>query len=284
MENVLTQDRLRWSRAPAIALPSQTSAITLCKRNHCPIERNSLNSHCDLLIVIATYNEIDNLPRLVARLVELLPSAQILVIDDASPDGTGKWCEDAKAKYPALSTIHREGKLGLGSATLVGFQKALTREVSLVATMDADFSHDPASLVKLVNSLRSEQNRDIGVAIGSRYVPGGRIAGWPIYRRLASRGVNFFARFMLRLKTRDNSGAFRVYRCDALKKLDLATIRSAGYGYLEEILWRLDRAGVKMIELPIVFHNREHGRSKANVSAGLNVFWQITKMGIGRWK
>lgn len=242
-----------------------------------------MNSPTKLLIVIATYNEIDNLPRIVSRLGELLPQAQVLVIDDASPDGTGKWCDEASSKHPQLSVVHRESKLGLGSATIVGFQKALARDMPMVATMDADFSHDPDALVKLVTALEATVD-PIGVSIGSRYVPGGSIEGWSLFRKVSSRAVNWFARCMLKLKTKDNSGAFRVYRSSALRKIDLASIRSSGYGYLEEILWRLDRAGIEMIEIPIVFRNREFGKSKTSIISGLNVFWQIAKMGLGRWK
>jgi dolichol-phosphate mannosyltransferase len=242
-----------------------------------------LDRNPDLLIVIATYNEIDNLPRLVANLVERLPDAQIMIIDDASPDGTGKWCDEASSRYTQLSVVHREAKLGLGSATMLGFQRALSRNFLMVATMDADFSHDPVSLVKLVDLLRSDVDQEIGVAIGSRYVPGGAIEGWSLFRKTASWAVNRYSRLMLRLKTKDNSGAFRVYRCSALKTIDLATIRSAGYGYLEEILWRLNQVGVKMEEVPICFRNRERGKSKTSLVAGVNVFWQITKMGLGKW-
>ena len=237
-----------------------------------------------MLIVIATYNEIDNLPRLVAQLEALFPLAQILVIDDASPDGTGKWCDDASEKHPQLSVVHRASKLGLGSATIVGFQKALARDIPLVATMDADFSHDPVSLVELVAAIDDRSGRTLGVAIGSRYIPGGSIVGWPWYRRLASRSINWFSNWMLQLPTQDNSGAFRVYRTSELRKIDLGSIRSSGYGYLEEILWRLRREAVEMVEIPIVFCDRVRGKSKTSFLAGLNVFWQITKMGIGRWK
>jgi dolichol-phosphate mannosyltransferase len=243
-----------------------------------------LNASPNLLIVIATYNEIDNLPRLVGRLEELLPRAQMLVIDDASPDGTGNWCDEAVDKHPGLSVVHRESKMGLGSATMVGFQKALARNIPMVATMDADFSHAPDSLIELLALIEKPENVDVGVAIGSRYVEGGAVEGWPWYRKIASRSVNLFARLVLRLPTKDNSGAFRVYRTSALRKIDLASIRSSGYGYLEEILWRLRRAGVEMVETPIVFLNREHGKSKASIFGGLNVFWQIAKMGLGRWK
>lgn len=237
----------------------------------------------NLLVIVATFNEIDNLPRLVARIDEQLPGASILVIDDGSPDGTGNWCETAKAKYPQLSVIHREGKLGLGSAALAGFEYARDAGHELVATLDADLSHDPDSLVEMVQLMHTPNCAGVGVLLGSRYVPGGGTEGWPLARRIASRTVNRFARLMLRLKTNDNSGAFRIYRSSALERIQLSSLRSSDFAYLEEILWRLNRAGVEMREHPILFRNRELGRSKTNPLLGVKVFWQITMMGLGRW-
>ena len=237
-----------------------------------------------LLIIVATYNELDNLPRLVHQLNELLPHADLLVIDDASPDGTGNWCEQAVSKYPQLSTIHREGKLGLGSAAKDGFEYAKARNYDLVATLDADLSHEPKSLAQMVEKMASPEFNDFGVMLGSRYVPGGGTEGWPLLRRIASRTVNAFARFMLGLSTRDNSGAFRVYRGKVLEQMDLSKIKSNDFAYLEEILWRLKNADVKLVEHPIVFKNRELGRSKTNAFLGIRVFWKITKMGLGFWK
>ncbi len=236
-----------------------------------------------LLIIVATYNEIDCLPRLIHQIDEVLPKADILVIDDGSPDGTGNWCEQAAEKYPQMTTIHREGKLGLGSAAVVGFKHALDGDYDLVATMDADLSHSPQSLVEMVKLIRRPANKSVEVVLGSRYIEGGGTEDWPLSRRVASRTVNGFARFMLGLKTKDNSGAFRVYRFSALKKLDLAKLKSSDFAYLEEILWRLSKADVKMIEHPIIFKNREEGSSKTNPMLGLKVFWQITLMGLGRW-
>lgn len=236
----------------------------------------------EILIVIATYNEIDNLPSLIDRLVALLPSAEILVIDDASPDGTGHWCDQAIASHPQLRVVHRVKKLGLGSATIIGFQTAIEREFPFVATMDADFSHDPTSLPQLWAALQSPEGQHYGVAIGSRYVHGGRIEGWPLRRQWVSRIVNFYSRCLLRLSTMDNSGAFRVYRTSALQRIQLDSIRSSGYGYLEEILWRLKRAGVDMIEIPITFRDRTVGQSKTSLREGIQVFWEITQLGIGR--
>jgi dolichol-phosphate mannosyltransferase len=237
-----------------------------------------------LLVVVATYNEIDNLPRLVRQITELLPNADVLVIDDASPDGTGNWCETSAGKYPQLAAIHREGKLGLGSAAIEGFKYAMIRDYELVATMDADLSHDPQSLAKMVELASDPANAENQVVIGSRYVDGGGTEGWPWFRQFASKSVNRFARFMLKLKTHDNSGAFRVYRRSALEQLDLSQLKSTDFAYLEEILWRLSRKNVKMQEYPILFRNREQGRSKSSPLLGLKVFWQITMMGIGKWK
>jgi dolichol-phosphate mannosyltransferase len=239
-----------------------------------------------VLVVVATYNEIDNLPRLIAQLVDVLPQAQILVIDDGSPDGTGRWCDRAVSQYPQLRVIHREDKLGLGSATILGFQQAITQNIPLVATMDADLSHDPASLPQLLAALQTPPQPPLptgymmGVALGSRYVDGGRIEGWPLRRRLVSKCVNFYSRILLRLKTRDNSGAFRVYRTAELERIDLGNLRSSGYGYLEEILCRLNELGVPMVEVPITFRDRTQGRSKTSLLEGVKVFWEILKLGI----
>lgn len=237
-----------------------------------------------LLVIVATYNEIDSLPRLLHRVNELLPQADILVIDDGSPDGTGNWCESAKSQYPQLSVVHREGKLGLGSAASAGFAFARQQGYSLIATLDADLSHDPQSLKEMVTLIANQKNEQIGVVLGSRYVPGGRTEGWPLTRRFVSRTVNLFTRLMLGLKTKDNSSALRVYRAQALAKLETDQPKSRDFAYLEEILWRLDRAGVKMLEHPIVFRERELGRSKTNPVLGVRVFWQISRMGLGFWK
>ncbi len=243
-----------------------------------------MESNPTLLVVVATYNEIDNLPRLVHQITELLPDADILVIDDASPDGTGNWCEQASSKYPRMSVLHREEKLGLGSAAIVGFHYAKSKSYELVATMDADLSHDPKSLAEMILIAKDPNRAGVGVILGSRYIPGGGTEGWPWSRRIASKAVNRFARLMLRLKTHDNSGAFRVYRASALEQLDLKKLKSSDFAYLEEILWRLATKGVVMLEYPILFRNRELGRSKTSALLGLKVFWQITMMGVGAWK
>jgi dolichol-phosphate mannosyltransferase len=233
-----------------------------------------------LVVVIATYNEIENLPRLMDQVFQYLPQAKIRVIDDNSPDGTGRWVDDNVKRFPSgsLSCEHRSGKLGLGSATITGFGWAMEQKVPLVATMDADFSHDPASLPALVKAIRNEADSSVAVAIGSRYVVGGAIEGWPLFRRFASKAVNLFARTWLGLPTKDNSGAFRVYRTAALESIGLGSIRSGSYSYLEEVLFRLMNAGYSFVEVPITFRDRDAGVTKTNWRLGVKVFWEILHM------
>lgn len=211
------------------------------------------------LVTLATYNERENLPSLVDAIKQHLPAADILVVDDNSPDGTGGWCDERAAADPHFRCLHREGKLGLGSATMAGFSEAIAAGYKLVATMDADWSHAPESLPNLIAATQSAD-----VAIGSRYCPGGQIEGWPLVRRLVSRVMNTLTRVLLRLPVRDTSGAFRVYRVAALKRLDLAEINETGYAYLEEIAWRLRHAGATFAEVPITFRERRAGQSKVN--------------------
>ena len=212
------------------------------------------------LVVVATYNERENLPELVAAIHDSLPAADVLVVDDNSPDGTGKWCDEQAASDGRLSCLHREGKLGLGSATVAGFRHAIANDYEVACTLDADFSHDPLVLPQLVEALD-----DADVAVGSRYCEGGSVEGWPLRRRVASRVVNSLSRGVLRLPVRDSSGAFRAYRVSELAELDVTKISSAGYAYLEEIVWLLDRRGARFVEVPIVFRERQRGQSKISL-------------------
>ena len=173
-----------------------------------------MSGHEKALVAIATYNELENIPSLVDALQRELPTADVLVIDDNSPDGTGRWCDQRAGDDSRFRVIHRSGKLGLGSATIAGFEHAIEYGYDLVATMDADWSHDPAALPSLIFALA--QSRDI--AIGSRYCPGGRIKGWPLSRRLVSAVMNRLSRTLLRFPVADSSGAFRVYRVSALQQ------------------------------------------------------------------
>jgi dolichol-phosphate mannosyltransferase len=212
------------------------------------------------LVALATYNEAENLPGLVDEILRVLPDAEVLVVDDNSPDGTGHWCDEHAKTEPRLRCLHRPRKLGLGSATLDAIRFALVRDYDVLATLDADWSHDPADLTTLVKATRRAD-----VVIGSRYVAGGEIEGWPLYRRILSRSLNALDRLMLRLPVRDASGAFRAYRMSKLRELQLEQIRSSGYAYLEEVLWHLHRAGATFAEVPIIFRRRRAGESKINL-------------------
>ena len=212
------------------------------------------------LVVLATYNEIENLPGLVGAILRVLPTADLLVVDDNSPDGSGRWCDERAASEPRLSCLHRASKLGLGSATLDAIRYAVAQDYDVIATMDADWSHDPVHLPELVAATAHAD-----VAIGSRYVEGGAIEGWPRHRRLLSRAMNRLSRTMLRLPIQDTSGAFRAYRVAKLREINLDEIRATGYAYLEEILWQLAPADATFAEVPITFHQRRAGRSKVSL-------------------
>jgi dolichol-phosphate mannosyltransferase len=212
------------------------------------------------LVALATYNEIENLPGLSAEILGVLPGADLLVVDDNSPDGSGRWCDEFATTEPRVHCLHRAGKLGLGSATLDAFRWALARDYDVVVTMDADWSHDPSYLPALVAATEIAD-----VAIGSRYVAGGAIVGWPLHRRLMSRTINGLSGVLLGLPIRDASGAFRAYRAAALRRISLEAIRATGYSYLEEIVWHLARADARFVELPITFHERRAGRSKVSL-------------------
>ncbi|MEX0642890.1 MAG: polyprenol monophosphomannose synthase [Pirellulales bacterium] len=213
------------------------------------------------LVALATYNEIENLPDLVDEMLRVLPDANVLVVDDNSPDGTGRWCDETALQEPRLRCIHRPSKQGLGSATLAAARYAIERNYDVFVTLDADWSHDPRFLPDLV---RGTERAD--VAIGSRYCPGGGIEGWPWHRRQMSRFMNGLTRTMLRLSVQDSSGAFRAYRVAKLRELDFNNIQASGYAYLEEVLWHLHRDGATFVEIPITFHERRAGRSKINLS------------------
>lgn len=230
-----------------------------------------------ILVTLATYNERENLPTLVEEVLTVVPGADILVIDDNSPDGTGQWCDEFAADEPRLSCLHRPGKQGLGSATLAGFRRAVDDGYDVVVNLDADHSHPPRYIPALLAGLAEGAD----VMIGSRYVTGGQIEGWPWWRRVMSRAINAYARLLLRLPVRDASGSFRAYRVAALARLDFAQFRASGYAYLEEILLRLLRSGAVLAETPITFVERQHGRSKINIREAAAALWLILRLGLG---
>ncbi len=213
-----------------------------------------------LLVALATFNEIETLPSLVAAVHAQMPEARVLVVDDNSPDGTGRWCDEEAARSPWLAVMHRPGKLGLGSASWAAMHAAIDGGYEYLVTMDADWSHPPEVLPRLV---AAASNAD--VVIGSRYCPGARIEGWSASRRLISAAMNLATRVALGLPLRDASTACRLYRVSMLKQLDFAELTATGYAYLEEILWQLHRRGARLAEMPITFTDRRAGASKVHL-------------------
>ncbi len=227
------------------------------------------------LVTLCTYNEHDNLEPLIDEIHRALPDADVLVIDDNSPDGTGRLADELTAREPWIGVLHRPGKQGLGTAILAGFRLAIGQEYEYVINMDADFSHHPRYLTALRECM---QRVDVG--IGSRYVPGGGVEGWGWTRHFMSGGINWYARLLLRLKTRDNSGSFRCYRTAKLAELDFDRIRARGYAFQEEILYRLRRIGCTFEETPIVFEVRRSGHSKINWHETAAALWIILRLGV----
>lgn len=231
-----------------------------------------------LLVSLATYNERDNLADLVREIREFVPGAAILVIDDNSPDGTGRVADELRSDLPDFHVIHRPGKLGLGTAVVAGMKFAIDHGFDYFLNMDADGSHPPRYIPALVAGMARAD-----VMIGSRYVPGGGVEGeFNLKRKFMSTGINVYARLMLGLRTRDNSGSFRCYRVAKLAQLDFARIRSRGYSFMEEILFWCRQVGCTMGETPILFENRRAGISKINKAEAVKALQIILLLGISR--
>ncbi|MHB8572694.1 MAG: polyprenol monophosphomannose synthase [Candidatus Dormibacteria bacterium] len=211
------------------------------------------------LVIVPTYNEIANLPELLPQILEQLPAATVLVVDDGSPDGTGAMVAEFATREPRVHLLERSRKLGLGTAYVAGFRRALDDRMRMAITMDADFSHHPQYLPSLVGAIDAG---GAAMAIGSRYIPGGGTRGWNLRRRLLSKGANTFARTALRLHTHDCTGGFRCYSRPVLEGLNLDQVFSHGYSALIELLWRCERANFEIAEVPIIFHDRLGGVSK----------------------
>lgn len=232
------------------------------------------------LVTIATYNEIENLPRLVDAIFDFAPQVEILVIDDNSPDGTGRWCDERAATTPRLACLHRPGKLGLGTASIAGLRYGIAHSYHQVLNMDADFSHHPRYLPALLAGMDPPGGPPVDVMIGSRYIPGGGVKGWPLRRHFMSWGINWYARWLLGLTPRDCSGAYRCYRTSILARLDFDAIRSRGYSFQEEILWHLKRLGARFGETPIVFEDRRRGLSKIDRKEAIVALRTILALGV----
>ena len=227
------------------------------------------------LVIVPTYNEISNLASILQRIRAAVPDADILVVDDASPDGTGALADQLAAADPAIGVLHREGKDGLGRAYLAGFAHALAHGYTYVVEIDADGSHDPAELPRML-----ELARDADLVLGSRWVRGGAVRNWPWLRQAISRTANAYSRLMLRSRIRDITAGFRVFRADALQSLELDAVSSQGYCFQIELAWRLERAGGTIVEHPITFVERENGRSKMHLGIVAEALLRVTVWGM----
>ena len=230
-----------------------------------------------LLVTLCTYNERDNLQPLIAEIHQHAPDADVLVVDDHSPDGTGELADELRAADSRIHVLHRSGKLGLGTATLAGFRYGIDQGYEFLINLDADFSHPP----RYIPVLRDCMPR-ADVVIGSRYVTGGSVEGWGPLRYFMSGGINLYARCLLGLKTRDNSGSYRCYRIAKIGELNLDRILARGYAFQEEILYRCRRISCRFEEVPIVFADRRYGTSKINWRESVAALWVIFRLGIER--
>ena len=220
-------------------------------------------------VVTPTYNEKENLPILAERIFALkIPNLHLMVVDDNAPDGTGKVADELRTKYP-VTVIHREKKSGLGKAYVQGFQ-SLPSEAEIVIQMDADLSHDPAVIPKML-----EKIHDCDLVLGSRYIPGGKIENWDFGRQLISKFGNLYARLVLGLPYRDLTGGFKCWRKDFLKKMNLEKLSSVGYNFQIETTYSAHKLGAKICEVPITFTERKSGSSKFNLGIILESFWRV---------
>jgi len=232
-------------------------------------------------LILPTYNEADNLENMVRaalpRLAEAAPEHHILVVDDNSPDGTGRIADRLSAELAEVEVLHRPAKQGLGRAYLAGFACALEGGAELVLEMDCDFSHDPADLPRLIRA-----TGEADLVLGSRYAPGGAVQDWGLMRRALSRGGSLYAQLLLRLPVRDLTGGFKCFRREVLEGLNLAGIAADGYGFQIEVTYRAIRAGFRVAEVPIVFRDRRVGQSKMSARIALEAVWKVPALMFGR--
>ena len=231
----------------------------------------------DSWLVLPTYNEAENIERFVAAVREKLPdSARILIVDDNSPDGTGRIADRLAAGDERVAVLHRASKEGLGPAYIAGFRRALAEGAGLILEMYSDFSHDPAYLPRL---LEAAQRADL--VIGSRYVPGGGVSDWGALRRAISRGGSAYARLVLGVAVHDLTGGFKCFRREVLEAIDLDTVQARGYAFQVEMTYRTIQRGFKVVEVPIVFRDRQAGSSKMDRSIVAEAVWRVPLLRFG---
>ncbi len=233
-----------------------------------------------VLVCIPTYNERDNLPSTLARLRSACPEVDVLIIDDGSPDGTGELADAAAAHDAQVHVLHRTEKSGLGTAYVVGFGWGLERGYDVLVEMDADGSHQPEELPRLLEAVDPAGPVAADLVLGSRYVDGGVVRNWPRSRLLLSRGGNAYVRVALGVPLRDATGGYRAYRAEVLRKLVLSDVASQGYCFQVDLAWKAWRSGFKVVEVPITFVERTLGQSKMSRSIVAEAFWRVGWWGL----
>jgi dolichol-phosphate mannosyltransferase len=230
-------------------------------------------------LILPTYNEAENIEAIASASAQVLARAapegfRVLVVDDDSPDGTGSIADGMAAEHDWLEVLHRSEKNGIGPAYLAGFRHALDRGAGYVMEMDSDFSHDPADLARLLAAARS----DADLALGSRYVPGGAVSDWGLLRRFISEGGSTYARWVLGLQVRDLTGGFKCFRREVLEAIQFDSVRSRGYAFQVELTYRAVRAGFRVVEVPIVFRDRQQGQSKMSWRIAAEAMWLVPRL------
>jgi dolichol-phosphate mannosyltransferase len=233
-----------------------------------------MSAQLGVLVVVPTYNEVENLRPLLQRLLAEVPTAHVLVVDDNSPDGTGEVADSLSNHDSRVHVLHREAKQGLGAAYLAGFAWGLARGYAVLVEMDADGSHRPEQLPRLLSALTGAD-----LVLGARWVPGGSVVNWPWHREVLSRGGNAYTRLALGLPLHDATGGFRAFPAATLRKLHLADVSSQGYCFQVDLAWRVVRAGFSVVEVPITFVERERGESKMSAAIVREALWRVTVWG-----
>lgn len=230
-----------------------------------------------VLLIVPTYNEASTVRKMVERVRTAVPHADVLVVDDNSPDGTGQIADRLAELDAHVHVLHRPAKAGLGAAYVAGFRWGLDRGHDVLVEMDADGSHQPEELPRLLAALEGAD-----LVLGSRYVPGGRVVNWPRYREMLSRGGNAYTRLALGVPLRDATGGYRAFRADALRRLDLDDVASQGYCFQVDLAWRAVRSGLRVVEVPITFVERVEGTSKMSSAIVLEALVRVTGWGVAR--
>jgi dolichol-phosphate mannosyltransferase len=235
-------------------------------------------------LILPTYNEAENIEAITSAAGEVLARAapegfRVLVVDDGSPDGTGSIADELAAERDWLEVLHRAEKNGIGPAYLAGFRRALDGGAGYVMEMDSDFSHDPADLARLLEvTVRGSDDGGGDLALGSRYVPGGGVTDWGPLRRFASEGGSTYARWVLGLPVRDLTGGFKCFRREVLEAIHFEGVRSRGYAFQVELTYRAVRAGFRVVEVPIVFRDRQRGQSKMSWRIAVEAMWLVPRL------